>query len=244
MTTNPASPPLLEGWLTELTSRLGGPARARAAIVAELRDGLDDATAAGQAAGLPPDQAAQAAIAEFGDPATIAAAFAPELAAARARRTGLALLASGPLIAATWLAAITSGIPTWTTAAGKMTLDSPGPWQFQHVPPGPWTAMPLLGFLVIVGAHAALLTIVATGRLSRWLPNRPGLAPTAAATAAAACALSDLAGLTLLTIYAIQATSSTSLPLASIAAATASLIRLSVAGLAARRRLADRITLA
>lgn len=219
---------VLDGWLAELAARLPGPASTRAAILTELTDGLHETLATTRTAdpGLPPAQVAHAAIAEFGHPATVAAAFAPELAAARARRTACALLATGPLMAAVWLAVIAPSVlppaqPTWALT-------------------GPWLALPLLGALIVVGAHAALLTVAATSRPSRWLPDRPRLAPTAAATATLACALGDVAGLTLLAVLAATGPAR----LAWLPAATASLTRLILAGRAARHRLTDRAALA
>ena len=85
-------------YLAELACQLGGPPSARAEIVAELEDGLWAGTVAHQANSLPLADAARAAVAEFGDAATVAAGFGPELAAATGRRVGLALLSTGPLV--------------------------------------------------------------------------------------------------------------------------------------------------
>lgn len=94
---------VIDTYLAELARQLGGPPSARAEIVAELEDGLWAATVAHQANSLPPADAARAAVAEFGDPRTVAAGFAPELAAATGRRVGLGLLATGPLVGSGWL---------------------------------------------------------------------------------------------------------------------------------------------
>ena len=58
-------------------------------IIAELRGGLLDAADAHHDAGLPADDAAGAAICEFGDPGQVAAAFRPGLALSQARRVAL-----------------------------------------------------------------------------------------------------------------------------------------------------------
>jgi hypothetical protein len=63
---------------------------------------------------LEPDQAATAAIAEFGDAATISAAF---VANAPGRRFARALLVTGPLFAASWAAAFLTQ-PTLQAALG------------------------------------------------------------------------------------------------------------------------------
>jgi hypothetical protein len=90
-----------------LTSRgLAGPRRARQAIITELRDGLWEATTAHLEQGQHPQQAAHAALQEFGDPATVASAFTPELAGLQARRTALTLTHTGPLVGLLWIAAL------------------------------------------------------------------------------------------------------------------------------------------
>src|SRR5262245_44672369 len=85
---------------------LPGPRRARQAIIAELRDGLLEATTARLEQGLHPKRAARAALEEFGDPTAVASAFTPELAGIQARRTALTLTRTGPLVGVLWLAAL------------------------------------------------------------------------------------------------------------------------------------------
>ena len=58
----------LAAYLSDVAAQLCGPRRRRATILAELRDGLDQATEDNIAAGLTPDQAAAAAITQFGTP--------------------------------------------------------------------------------------------------------------------------------------------------------------------------------
>ena len=77
----PGAAPAVEGYLAEVKARLPGPGRTHVGIVAELRSGLLDAADAHRSAGLPPAQAALAAIREFGDPAQVAAGFSAEIAA-------------------------------------------------------------------------------------------------------------------------------------------------------------------
>src|SRR4249920_2741112 len=82
----------LAAYLSDLAAQLRGPRRRREAILTELRDGLEQATKDRTASGLPPDQAAAAAISQFGSPHAVADAFAGELATAYA-------VASSPAIA-------------------------------------------------------------------------------------------------------------------------------------------------
>jgi hypothetical protein len=100
-----AEPRLIREHLDALAARLP------AAAVEELADGLADTYDYYLHAGLEPDAAARAAIAEFGDPDTITAAFA---AAAPGRRAARTLLATGPLVGAAWaLLLLTARAWTW-----------------------------------------------------------------------------------------------------------------------------------
>jgi len=91
---------VIDRYLAEVVRALPGSAPMDADVLAELRADLIEA-AVGLTSKQPiPVAAAHAAIAEFGSIATIAGAFRPELAARRARRLGVVLLASGPLVGA------------------------------------------------------------------------------------------------------------------------------------------------
>jgi hypothetical protein len=90
---------LIECYLSEVASRLP------AAIVAELADGLHETYLANRRAGLSREDAARRALAEFGDPATVIAAF---LAINPARRAARALLLTGPVVGAAWSTALLS----------------------------------------------------------------------------------------------------------------------------------------
>ena len=94
----PAPRHLVNSYLAEVTAGLPGSARARASVADELRAGLLDAIDAYRSAGLAAEQAAQAAVSEFGDPRQVASAFRPELAVSQARRVAVTLVATGPLI--------------------------------------------------------------------------------------------------------------------------------------------------
>ena len=212
-------------YLAELADRLGGPSPARAAILAELEDGLWAATAAQLALRLSPAEAARAAVAEFGHSRTVAAGFGPELAAATGRRVGLGLLATGPLVGSSWLLVAAA---TWRWAGRE--------------PPAALGLVAGLVFLVLVVAvPAAMVAVAVTGRLSRWLPAGPQVAATAAATAACACVVGDLVLLSGM-LAATVLVGGLAWP-AGLVAAGASGVRLSLAGRAARRCLAARATL-
>jgi hypothetical protein len=222
----------LEPYLAQIAAGLPGPGRAQAGILAELRAGLLDAIDAHRAAGLPDGRAISMALAEFGDPDQVAAAFRPELAARSARRTALALAATGPLIGLLWaVAALTSHIDLHPTAL----------WPWAGAPPGSLLDVPLA--VVAVTAVAALFTVAATGHLTRWLPHRPGLAPATAAVAGFGAVTADVILLALLAAELASAPGALT-PAPAAAAAAASLTRLILARRAARRCLTHRATLA
>jgi hypothetical protein len=224
----------VEDYLAELTTRLPGPARARARIVAELRSGLLDAVDAHRSGGLPPAEAALAAIAEFGDPGQVADGFRAEVAAGQARRVAVSLLVTGPLVGLLWIATATASHLRAGSALG-------GHWA------GPFPGMGVGIYLVAaaagVTACAALAGIGATGWLTRWLPARPRRAPTAAAIAGCGAVCADGLGLALLAAGLATIPGKLAL-LPAAAAAAASLARLLLAGRAARQCLTLRASLA
>lgn len=190
--------------------------------MAELEDGLWEASAAHHARGLPPEEAARAAVAEFGDPRAVGSGFGPELAAATGRRVGLALLTTGPLVGASWLLLAAA---TWR-------------WAGQEPPTALGLVAALVGLVLVVAVPAAVLSIAVSGRLSRWLPTGPQVGATAAAVAASACVAGDLVllgGLLASTVLA----GGVAWPTA-VLAAGASSTRLGLAGWAACRCLAAR----
>ena len=86
-------PRLIRGDLADLSADLPG------RIVDELADGLDETYRRYLGQGLDPDAAAQEAVAEFGEPRRIVAAFAH---ASRGRTTARRLLAAGPAVGMCW----------------------------------------------------------------------------------------------------------------------------------------------
>jgi len=212
-------------YLAEIAARLPGSGRVRAGIVAELRAGLLDATDAYQAAGLTADQAATAAMREFGDPAQIAAAFGPELGARHARSTALALVSTGPVIGLLW---------TVAGLASHIGIRATAPWHWTGAPPGAPVLFPAAFVILAVTVWAALLAVAATGRLTRWLPRRSQFGPVTAALAGFGIAAVDTIMLTLLGAALLTAPGRLA-PVPVAAAAAASLARLTLARRAARR---------
>ncbi|HUY45862.1 MAG TPA: permease prefix domain 1-containing protein [Streptosporangiaceae bacterium] len=145
--------------------------------------GLLDAIDAYRSAGLTAEQAARAAVSEFGDPSQVAGSFRPGLAASQARRVAITLVATGPLIGLLWAtAAMTS----------HLGIRLAPPWQWAGAPPGSLVAFPLAAAAFAVAVWAALLTVAATGRLTRWLPFRARLAAAAGAIAGFAAMVVDV----------------------------------------------------
>jgi hypothetical protein len=104
-----AEPRLIRDYLTELSAQLP------ASIVTELADGLRLTHQRYLGRGLDPSAAAKAALAEFGEPQVVVAAFTQ---ASPARRAARALLATGPLAGACWATVlITKHAWTWPVTA-------------------------------------------------------------------------------------------------------------------------------
>ena len=233
--TGPAGDGVLGSYLAEIADRLIGPARARRDILAELGGGLADATDSYRCAGLAPDQAVRAAITEFGRPEQVADGFRAELTAAQARRTALTLLRTGPLIGLLWLGA---------ALASRIGVQLVSPWHWTSMPIGARLVTHLAGIAFAVAIGSALVTVAATGRLTRWFPAGPGALPArprwlpachaaSAGLAASGTAVIDVALLALLATQAVSTPGRlAALPVA--AAAIASLTRLTLTTRAAR----------
>ena len=229
----PGQVPRIESYLAEVAAGLPGPARARRDIVAELRAGLLDAIDARRSAGLPEGEAVEAAVREFGGPRQVASAFRPELAARSARRTALTLVATGPMVGALWATA---------AIASHIGIRPAPPWNWAGAPPGSLPAFPLAAAAIAVTVWAALFTVAATGRLTRWLPAGARLAPATTAIAGFGAVAADVIIFMLLASQLVTAPRALA-PVPVTAAAIASLIRLTLARRAARRCLTVRATL-
>jgi hypothetical protein len=93
-------PGLIADYLDMLIRQLPGP------VVEELADGLEETRQRYVAVGMRPDAAAEAAVAEFGDPGLIVAEFAR---AHPARRAARGLLRIGPIVGSCWAVALITG---------------------------------------------------------------------------------------------------------------------------------------
>ena len=170
----------VDAYLAELASLLRGPRRRRTQILTELRDGLGDAVDDRVAGGVPRGQAEKEAVAWFGTPQAVAAAFTGELTTAYARQTIGTYVATGPLVGIWWLLVL-----------------QPHPWRTGLV--ALLIAIPVLP-LVVVAVAAAATTLATTGRLMRWLPEASPRRALTATTAIAGLVLA--ADTTLIAIYA------------------------------------------
>ena len=198
--TGPRPMDALAAYLSDLAAQLHGPRRRREAIFTELRDGLEQATEDRIATGLAPDQAAAAAITQFGSPGAVADAFAGELTTAYARRTIAWFIATGPLVGIWWL-----------------LLLHPGPWRTGLIALVAAIVIPL----IIAAIATAGGTLATTGRLIRWLPETgPRRALAATIAIAMLCMIIDLTMITM-----VMASGVPTGPLMMIAVA-ASLIRI------------------
>jgi hypothetical protein len=182
------APLTIDEYLARVADRMPGPARTRAAILAELRSDLLDAVEAHRRAGLASAAAQQMAAEEFGDPPQLAAAFGAELATAEARRLALLLLASAPLIVLAWAAAAIG-----SHLGARHAL----PWQWEASPTWHLTLL-LAAAALVIGLFAATAAVAVSGRLTRWLPDCTSLAATSAITAGVAAGAVDLILLLLL----------------------------------------------
>jgi len=131
-------------FLGGLSSRLVGPGRAKRSLLAEARDGLVDATEAYVAAGLPADEAARRAVADFGGYRQVVPSYQVELAASQGRRTAL-------LVAVTMPAVLVASRLMWTGARDVLMAHA-------------------FGVLQVTAAIMAVLTLVGYGWGSRYLP--------------------------------------------------------------------------
>lgn len=143
----PQTNAVVDRYVASLAGSLPGRRSDRTAAMDEVRDSLHEAITTHTARGLSPPDAASAAILEFGSPATVAGAFARELATAQARHTLVVLLITGPLVGVWWLLLL--GPHTWPLH--PVTL---------------LAAIPVLP-LVAVGVAAALIIVATTGSLIR-----------------------------------------------------------------------------
>ncbi|MGV9878968.1 permease prefix domain 1-containing protein [Streptomyces sp. NPDC003006] len=172
---------LIQEYAAELTAALHGPAKAKARLVDEVRDGLADTAAAYADAGLPEEEAARQAVREFGTVDELLASCQRELTVVQARHTARAVTLTAPFLVGCWYLARTAGHDL--------------AWQL------PRTAQLVavhLAFVATVAAVLAAVTLAATGSLARRLPTPdrvplPLVVAWAGTTASGAMAASALA---------------------------------------------------
>jgi hypothetical protein len=111
-----SGPGLITGYLDTLARQLPGQ------VVEELADGLVETYRRHLGLGLAPEEAAAAAMAEFGDPELIAAEF---VRAHPARRAARRLLAVGPIVGLCWAVALVTG-RAWTWPVPMAADIAPG----------------------------------------------------------------------------------------------------------------------
>jgi hypothetical protein len=95
-----ACPGVIASYLAALSRQLPGP------LVEELAGGLDETCQRYQRLGLSPEQAAHAAVTEFGAPDVIVAEFTR---AHPGRRAARQLLGTGPVVGSCWAVALVTG---------------------------------------------------------------------------------------------------------------------------------------
>jgi hypothetical protein len=207
---------MIGGYLAELASQLPVGRRARQEILLEIADGLacvvDERMQRGQSA----EAAARAAVAEFGDPRTVAAAFTRQLGPAAAHRLGAGLVLTGPLVGLTWVAAYATAGQDW-------------PSQMVNV----LSAMPQYPLILAVTVPAAMLALTGSGRAARHLVVPPRVVTGAAIVAVIGCVAGDVSLLSAVVLgHHLIATGPGTLVAMAIAV---SVVRLTAMGWAGRR---------
>jgi len=135
----PQSAGYVEEYLRTLGDALPVSDRARRPILTEVADGLHCAVEAHAQRGLDAVDAERAAVAEFGDPRQLAADFSRQLTIACARRTGLALVLSGPFVGMAWVLASGQGTSVVSNVVSLVA------------------AVPVLALVLVVGVPAAVM---------------------------------------------------------------------------------------
>ena len=156
---DPATAAIVTAYLAELHRRSPAGRRERGRIAAEIADGLGARIADLVARGVPARSAARRAVREFGDPATVARAFAGRLGPIAAHRAGVGLVVTGPFVGLAWIVALAGVATGWTAGLGRVV-----------------TALPMLPVLLVITVPAALVAAAGAGRLARRTarPGPPG----------------------------------------------------------------------
>jgi len=151
----------VQAHLAELDRMLRGPGSVKRSMIAEIRDGLHDATAAHRENGLDPQRAAAVAVQDFGEVREIAPLLQEELTARQGRRTALLLVVAFPALLLAW-----DGV--WKAGSG---------WTGPVLPVVSALARTVDVLTVLVAAAAVVLLLVTfRGRpLPRWVTGLTGV---------------------------------------------------------------------
>ena len=167
----------IEIHLANLAAVLRGPARAKARMVAELREGLLDAARESSHQRDPGAEAARDAIRQFGSVAEIAPSFQRELTIAQARHTARTVLLLAPCAVLCWY----------------LVLHASG----QPLPGLAQAVAGYLGGIAAVTAFLAAVFLLSTGSLARRMPTPERLPLVVAWTGTTAAVALGLSAVTL-----------------------------------------------
>jgi hypothetical protein len=147
--------------VAELDRMLHGPGAMKRSMIAEVRDGLEDAVAGYREGGLDPQRAATAAVRDFGSVSEVAPLLQEELTARQGRRTAQLLVVVFPAMLIAWDV-------LWTTGNGWST---PPPAAVSALS----RAVDILTVLITVAALVLLLVTFQGRRLPQWITGLTGL---------------------------------------------------------------------
>jgi hypothetical protein len=150
--------------LAELDRTLHGPGAMKRGMIAEVRDGLEDAVAGYREGGLDPQGAATAAVRDFGSVREVAPLLQEELTARQGRRTAQLLLVAFPAMLIAWEL-------LWTTGNG---WSAPPPAAVSVLS----RAIDILTVLITIAALVLLLVTFRGCRLPPWITRLIGLVAT------------------------------------------------------------------
>ena len=191
-----AGHPVIERYVADLSVRLPGPRRWRAAVLDEIRDSLLDGMDAHSDATHDAAAAARRAVQEHGPVDRIAGAYAAELAVAWTRRTGLLALATIPVMAIVWNVALRTGpLPRWHPSGTGL-----------HV------AEALIAGGICLTFVCSTAALLCTGRLARATGDHLPAFRFAVCTASAAATVAVLAMLCVVVARALSAPGSLEWP--------------------------------
>lgn len=165
-----------EEYAAALAGALRGPARAKARMVEEIRDGFADTIAAHTGEGLPYEHAVRRAVHEFGTAGELAPGCQRELTIAQTRHTARAAALTVPFLTGCWLLIWTSG------------LDHGWPLRLLAVH---------VACVAVTAGLLAAATLAATGPVARRVPMPSRLPLAVAWTGTAAAVAMALAALAL-----------------------------------------------